>query len=114
MDVAGVRTELARVELPEGWGLCSFAEGQALAAQLQKELRSGHALHERECIALAKHGACDDVLFFVESEASYAAILALVHLTWHVPRVSGDFPWAEQFTSVDDWLARSPVSRPRA
>jgi len=106
MDIATAKAQLADAALPPGWKLCSPAEGLALAAQLRREVRPGHALHQASFIALAKRGSCEDVLFAIEADQTNALSLALVRLTWHVPRHTGSFPWAERFTSVDHWLGR--------
>ena len=97
MDAAKVREELRRAPLGAGWTVCTHAESVALAQQLEREVGPGHALHGRPCVAVAKRGACEDVLYFSEGA------LAEVRLTWRVPRDRGAFPWVRVFESVGAW-----------
>ena len=46
-------------------------------AELAREVSRGHVLHGRHVRALARHEACDDVLFVTDDGAVW-----VVHLTW--------------------------------
>ncbi|MZD10191.1 hypothetical protein GTW43_34695 [Streptomyces sp. SID5785] len=56
--------------------------------ELQRELTPGHPLHGATVAAVARCGACDDVLFQVEGRPF---AWALVHLTW--TRREEHAPW---------------------
>jgi hypothetical protein len=100
MDLSTVRAELEKVRWRHDWRACTYAEGVALSVQLAKEVGPGHLMHERECVALAKSTACDDVLFFGSGEPT---VLAVVRLCWHVPRGKDNFPWTYPFADVAAW-----------
>lgn len=100
MQLDEVRQALGQVTLGNGWHACTPAQERALAAQLAREIEPGHTLHGCECTAVACHGACDAVLFFI---AGPRPGLSMVRLTWQVPRTPGSFPWAERFDSIAAW-----------
>lgn len=96
------RQILRGINLTADWHACTAAQELALAAQLQRELGPGHALHGRACIALATRGPCHEVLYFVpDSKPGFA----VVRLTWQVPRQPGAFTWSRPFATLSDWAA---------
>lgn len=100
MDPSAVRRELARGPLGPGWSLCTEVEGLALSEQLRREVGPGHTLSGRSCLAVAKRGACEEVLFV---GCDGPPLLASVRLTWRVPRALGTFPWVRVYDSVGAW-----------
>lgn len=102
MDLTTVRRQLGSITWSGGWSRCRTAEEAALAAQLQRELQPGHALFGRGCTALAHDAACHKVLFFIGPPEP---TLAVVSLTWQVPRGEGAFPWVTPYASLDQWVA---------
>lgn len=110
MQVDEVRQTLRGMTLTADWQACTAAQELALAAQLQREVGPGHALHGRTCIALATRGPCHDVLYFVpDSKPGFA----MVRLTWQVPRQPGAFTWSQPFATLNDWAA-TLAAAPRA
>ena len=83
------------------WREISIHEVESLTLQLQRELSSGHVLFGVEAKAVARSGACDDVLFEL---TGHEKPLALVHLAWG--RIPQDPPWpsTEFFASWDEWV----------
>jgi hypothetical protein len=71
--------------------------------ELRREVQPGHPLHERECIAIAKREATDDVLFDVGAEE-----VAVVHLTWAGKPEPPPWPSTELYRSLEHFMAAAP------
>lgn len=111
MQLDEARQTLRGLPLTNDWHACTAAQELALAAQLEREIGVGHALHGRACIALAQRGSCDDVLYFVPGlQPSFA----VVRLTWQVPRPARAFTWSQPFASLTDWAAAMAAPPQRA
>lgn len=100
MDLESVRRDIASSRLPAGWSACTREEGLALASQLAREVNTGHPLHGRACVAVAKSANCERVLYFADG---LEEPLAAVELSWRVPRGPDVFPWTQRFASVGEW-----------
>jgi hypothetical protein len=66
--------------LPEPWIqiTADAAVGRHLVAELNRELATGHPIYGRQARAIAHCSGCDDVVFALEDNGTFA----LVHLTW--------------------------------
>jgi hypothetical protein len=66
--------------LPEPWirVTSGAALGRQLLAELQRELAPGHSIYGRQAHAIARCCGCDEVVFALEENGTFA----LVHLTW--------------------------------
>lgn len=91
---------------PEGWEVCSAEVGRLLCRQLAQEVRSGHPLHNKACIAVLRSRIDDDVLFASDDPVHP---LAQVHLTCSESDLEGTWPATTLFASVADWNARPSV-----
>jgi len=78
--------------------------GEALVAELQKELSPQHVLYGVPVVAVALRINCDDVLFAADDPSK---TLAVVHLTW-TGKVERDPRWPETtlYRGWQDWIDR--------
>jgi hypothetical protein len=65
--------------LPDPWRVLSTEERGELELELAAETAPGHPLHGHHSVAIARCTACDDVVFSVETDPIWFAV---VHLTW--------------------------------
>jgi hypothetical protein len=74
-----------------------------LAAELQKEVSTGHPLYQRDAVAVGQRCDCDDVLFFLPKNPLPYAV---VHLTWSGKAEPEGWPATTLYASVADWITR--------
>jgi hypothetical protein len=93
----------AEIEWLRPWERLKDA-GEALVAELQKELPAHHVLYGVPVIAVARRIDCDDVLFAADDTSK---TLAVVHLTWAGKR-ERDPQWPSTLLYRDwqDWIER--------
>lgn len=65
--------------LPDPWVIVPSVLRADLEAELKAEIAEGHELSGLPVTAIARCGACDDVVFCIETSPIW---FALVHLTW--------------------------------
>ena len=75
--------------LPDPWVIVPSALRGALEAELKAEIAEGHEPSRLHVTAIARCGACDDVVFCVETSPIW---FALVHLTWRQRREQPPWP----------------------
>jgi hypothetical protein len=75
---------------PEPWVRVTdeTAASAKLVAELLRELAVHHVLHARPLHAVARCSGCDDVVFRLEDDGTFA----IVHLTWSGHRESPPWP----------------------
>ena len=71
-------------------------------AELRREVGPNHPLHDVKLTAMAVRGDNDDVLFRLEGRAEHV----VVHLTWSGHKEPPPFPFADFFSSFEDWVER--------
>lgn len=93
----------AEIEWLEPWQPLEGC-GDALVAELQRELAPDHVLHGVDVAPLARRIDCDEVLF---ATADPQHPLAVVHLTW-TTKMERDprWPWTTLFSGWADWIER--------
>ena len=74
--------------LPDPWVVVPPPSRSALEAELLAEIAEGHELSSLPVTAIARCQVCDDVVFCVQSDPIW---FALVHLTWRQHREQ--LPW---------------------
>lgn len=93
--------KLAELDLLLPWERC----GPGLENELRLELAPSHRLFGVDAVSIARRCDRDDVLFYLPA---HEKPLAVVHLTFRgeVDRFP-EYPSAEFFASLDDWIERS-------
>jgi hypothetical protein len=72
-------------------------------AELVREVSEGHVLHGLSLRAIARHEACDDVLFASDDDAVY-----VVHLTWVGHREPDPrWPTTTKYQSLRQFMERA-------
>jgi hypothetical protein len=79
----------------------AVADGDALEAELRREVAPGHALYGRGVRALARRTDCDEVLFALVGSDE----CAVVHLTWTGKAERAPLPFTATFPSVPTWAS---------
>jgi hypothetical protein len=86
--------------LPSPWALVPSEARAALESELIAEVGKGHPLFGHRVIAIARCGACDEVIFSVETDP---VRFVSVHLTWRGAQERPPWPTTEYL--------RMPLSR---
>lgn len=83
------------VPLPDPWAIVPSALRAALEAEVKAEIADGHELSGLPVTAIAMCGACDGVVFCIETSPVW---FALVHLTWRQRREQPPWPMTRRLT----------------
>jgi len=81
--------------LPDPWVIVPSALRAAVEAEVKAEMADGHELSGLPVTAIARCGACDDVVFCIETSPVW---FALVHLTWRQRREQPPWPVTKRLT----------------
>lgn len=82
------------------WKPISAELSRSLTEEFRREAPAGHALFDRNVVAIGRREGCDDVLFYLgESKPRFA----VVQLTYHQETLP-EWPFTTLYETVEDWM----------